>query len=489
MTSKSHGNFVDGKWKPANGGKLFSINPMDQSVVWEGRISKPKDLDLAIESADRASTKWSALSIEQRLIYLKNFVDLVERNKEEISSAISYEVGKPKWEALTEVAAVIGKLAPTIDAYQTRASELSRAAGSAQSVTKFFPHGVAVVLSPINFPIHMANGHIMPALLAGNTVIWKPSELCPKVAEMLTRLWQESGIPAGVINLVHGKAEAAQYLIKSKSINAVLFTGSRKAGLAINRALADEPWKIIALEMGGNSPLVVWDYSDIKTAIYITVQSSYITSGQRCSSARRLIIQRKNKDFLPQLSTNIKNLKVSSPEETPEPYMGPMVSIEYAERFLNAQKKLIDEGGKSIVKAEALKRNSALVSPGLIDVTNTKNRDYEEVFGPLLQVIMVDTFEEAIAEANRSVYGLAAGLVSLDKSLFEKFVRQVKAGVINWNQQLTGASSYAPFGGIKQSGNNRPSGLFAVDYSSYPVATMQVESPTLPSALPPGMYL
>jgi len=489
MISKSLGNFVDGKWKPAEGDKLFSVNPMDQSIVWEGRLSKPKDLDLAIESAYRASTNWSALTVEQRLIYLKKFIELVEKNKEEISSAISYEVGKPKWEALTEVAAVIGKLAPTVEAYQTRASELSRPAGSAQSVTKFFPHGVAVVLSPINFPIHMANGHIMPALLAGNTIIWKPSELCPKVAEMIIRLWQESGIPDGVINLVHGKAEAAQYLIKSKSINAVLFTGSRKAGLAINRALADEPWKIVALEMGGDSPLVVWDYNDIKTAIFITIQSSYITSGQRCSSARRLIIPRTNKDFLNHLTTAIKNLKVSSPEETPEPYMGPMVSIEYAEKLLIAQKKLISEGGKPIIKSEALKHKSALVSPGLIDVTNAKSRDNEEIFGPLIQMILVDTFEEAIMESNRSVYGLAAGLVSLDKSLFEKFVRQVKAGVINWNQQLTGASSYAPFGGIKQSGNNRPSGLLAVDYCSYPVATMQIENPTPPSILPPGMRL
>jgi len=489
MTKISKGNFINGKWVSAFGGQLFSMSPSDNSVIWDGRLSNERDLDSAIQASNAVLEKWSNLSIDERLVYLNRFVELVGNRKEEIADAISLEVGKPRWESVTEVDAVIGKLAPTIEAYQTRASTLTRSTGSAKSYTRFLPHGVAVVLSPINFPIHMGNGHIMPALLAGNTVIWKPSELCPMVAEMLIELWSDTGIPPGVINLVQGKSEAAQYLIRSKSINAVLFTGSRSAGLAINQALANEPWKIVALEMGGDSPLVVWDYLEMKSAVFIAIQSAYITSGQRCSAARRLIVKKNDKEFLNQLALTIKRIKVSPPNETPQPYMGPMVSALYAQRLLDAQDKLISDGAVSIVKSELLRPNSALVSPGLIDVTNIRSRDCGEIFGPLLQVITVDTFADAILEANRSSYGLAAGLISRDKRLFEIFLHQVKAGIINWNQQLTGATSYAPFGGIKESGNNRPSGSFAVDYCSYPVASLEVEEPTFPGSLPPGLSL
>jgi succinylglutamic semialdehyde dehydrogenase len=329
----------------------------------------------------------------------------------------------------------------------------------------------------------------MPALLSGNTVILKPSELSPAVAEMMVSLWQEAGLPAGALNLLQGNAEVGRQLVVSSSVDAIYFTGSLNAGLAISKTLAESPWRIAALEMGGNSPLVVWDYADLKFALYTLLYSAFITTGQRCSAARRLIIKSGNTSYIEALKKATQRLRIGHFTLDPEPFMGPMVRREHAIKLLETQKRLINNGASSIVKAELIDETSALIRPGIVDITSMNHREDEEILGPFLQVIQVGTFDEAISEANRTKYGLAAGLISQDEKKFKDFLEGVQAGIINWNQPLPGASSFAPFGGVKASGNNRPSGFFAVDYCSYPTASLESPSAIPPSKLPPGLEL
>jgi succinylglutamic semialdehyde dehydrogenase len=240
--------------------------------------------------------------------------------------------------------------------------------------------------------------------------------------------------------------------------------------------------------MGGNNPLIVWNVNDLHAAAYATVQSAYLSAGQRCSCARRLIVPASGDsgEFITRLLEMIQRIRVGQYTDIPEPFMGPVIHKRAADDLLHMQSDLQRRGGKSLVEMRRLDGDN-LLSPGLIDVTEIAERDDNEIFGPLLQLIRVHYFDEAIAEANRTAYGLAAGLLCDDRALYEKFFREIRAGVVNWNRPLTGASSQLPFGGIGNSGNHRPSGSFAADYCSYPIASLESETLTMPATLSPGL--
>ena len=378
-----------------------------------------------------------------------------------------------------------GKIPATTESFTDRRREQSRTISDATGLVRYKPHGVVAVLGPFNFPGHLPNGHIVPALLAGNTVVFKPSELAPGVAEFTVGLWQKAGLPAGVINLVQGSRPTGEALIKHPQIDGVFFTGSFATGRAINRALADHPGKILALEMGGNNPLVIYRAADLHSVAHVIIQSAYITAGQRCSCARRLILLKGQSDaIIAALMNQLSRMIVGPYTQTPEPFMGPVISASAADQILEAQQALESTGGTSILPMRRMVSSRALLTPGLIDVTNMQQRADTEIFGPLLQLIRVDDFDDAIEEANRTCYGLAAGLVSDEPQNFDRFYREVRAGIINFNRPLTGASPLLPFGGVGCSGNNRPSAYFAADYASFPVSSLHADRiPPLPEKL------
>jgi len=478
--------FMGGQWQQGRGDPFASLNPANDQTLWEGHAASDDDVEQALRLASEAHPAWSATQPSMRKDILLKFADLVENAKDELAMLITAETGKPVWESLTEVASVVGKAKASIEALDLRAAEIVRP-GATTSRTWFRSHGVVAVLSPFNFPAHMGNGHVMPALLAGNCVVLKPSEFAPAVGEYLVGLWQQSDLPRGVLSLLQGAADVGQMLVNSTSIRGIFFTGSQRAGLSIATATVARPNVIVALEMGGNSPLVVWDYSDIRAAVLTTIQSTYITSGQRCSAARRLIVRASDTEFISALCEAVSAIYVGEPTAEPAPYIGPMINADHVSKVLSAQERFIQAGALSLVPAEGLALGPAYIKPGLIDVTDMRPRSDEEVFGPLLQVIRVNDFDAAIAEANFSEYGLAAGIVTQDRRLYERFRSEVECGIVNWNQQLTGASGLAPFGGLKGSGNHRPSGFLAVDYCVQAVASMEVDTLAVPSQLPHGL--
>ncbi len=467
--------------------KFSSLNPSTGEMVWTGPSATPADIDAAIVVARAAQSSWAARPLEERAAVLRAFAQQLSEHKSALAEIISHEVGKPRWEALTEVGAMIGKIEISIAAHAQRCGEFSSSIG----ITRFKPHGVVAVLGPFNFPGHLPNGHIAPALLAGNTVVFKPSELAPAVAENVAECWKAAGLPAGVLNVVQGGRDVGARLAAHLGINALFFTGSARAGAALSELFAATPERLLALEMGGNNPLVVHRASAVRAAVALTIQSAYLTAGQRCTCARRLIVPSgaAGDAFLDALVAAIAQIRVGAPSDEPEPFMGPVISAAAATGLLAAQQKLIDKGATPLVLAQALRPGTGLLSPGLIDVTALTQRTDEEFFGPLLQVIRVPDFAAAIREANHTAFGLAAGLISDDAALYTEFRRDVRAGIINWNQQLTGASSAAPFGGVGRSGNHRPSAFFAADYCSYPVASIEVPELKMPEQLPPGLHV
>ncbi len=462
-----------------------STDPSTGAVIWSGPAADADDVDRVVVAARRAFPAWRDTPRPDREGLLHRFAAELEADLPRLANAISREVGKPPWEATAEVRTMIAKVAISIQAYGQRCAEFA----NGPAVTRFRPHGVVAVFGPFNYPGHLANGHIVPALLAGNCVVFKPSEQAPWVAEITLEAWARAAVPSGVLGLLQGARSTGEALVAHPDLDGLFLTGSSATGRAIHRASAGHPERILALEMGGNNPLFVHDVADVEAAALLVAQSAWLTAGQRCTCARRLIVVGgpASDALLARVAEVARGLRVGTPDDDPEPFMGPVISAAAAEAVLSAERELIVRGARALVPVEHLATGTGLLRPGLLDVTAVADRSDEEIFGPLLQVIRVADVDAAIVEANATAYGLAAGLVSDDAGLYERFTREVRAGIVNRNQQLTGASSAAPFGGVGLSGNHRPSAYFAVDYCSYPVASIEVAELKVPDALPPGL--
>jgi succinylglutamic semialdehyde dehydrogenase len=365
----------------------------------------------------------------------------------------------------------------SISAYAQRTGYREQEMGQARSVLSHAPHGIVVIVGPFNFPAHLPNGHIVPALIAGNCAVFKPSELTPLTGALMADCWQEAGLPGGCLNLLQGDRSAAEYILERPEVAGVFFTGSATTGIAIHQRFATRPEVILALEMGGNNPMVVLETNDAIAAARTVAVSAFISAGQRCTCTRRLIVL--GDEILPELIRMTESVQVGAPNDLPEPFLGPVITSAAASKVLNTQAELVAKGAKILVECRPTKKGIPFLKPGILDVTAVDNLPDEEVFGPLIQVTRVSDFDAAITEANRTRFGLAAGLIGGREKDFEIFRRRVRAGIINWNRPTTGASSAAPFGGVGLSGNHRPSAFYAADYCAYPVATLQGEAVSL----------
>jgi succinylglutamic semialdehyde dehydrogenase len=454
---------------------LSSIEPATGETLWTGESG---DVDAEVAAARAAWAGWAARPFAFRTETLRRFANVARGKSEPFADLIARETGKPLWEAQTEVDAVINKVDISVSAYADRTSQrrLEGAMGTRVAV-RHKPHGVLGVLGPYNFPAHLPNGHIVPALLAGNAIVFKPSEKTPAVGEFLTALYHEAGVPEDVVRCVQGGPETGKALAGHGDLDGLLFTGSARAGIALHRQFAETPHKILALEMGGNNPLVVWNTPDVQTAAAIAVQSAYMSAGQRCTAARRLIVEEGKQDALIEAIVKlIDRIIVDHPHAKPPPFMGPVIDNAAADQLQEAFLDLMGKGGRAIRRLDRPSDDLPFLTPALIDVTHVARRPDAELFGPVLQIIRVPDFDAAIAETNATNYGLAASLIGGDPALYDRFWANVRAGVVNWNKPTNGAPSTAPFGGIGLSGNHRPSAYYAADYCAYPVTSSEAET-------------
>ena len=481
---------IGSDWQPGAGQTFTKHDPVSRERLWEGRGASPDQVSAAVAAAREAFPAWARTPLAERQALVERFREVLERHREDLASAIAHETGKPLWESRTELGAMIGKVALSIRAHQERTGERERDLGDARAVLRHRPHGVLAVFGPYNFPGHLPNGHMVPALLAGNCVVFKPSEQTPLTADLTLQCWREAGLPAGVVNLIQGAAAVGQALAAEPGIDGLLFTGSARVGGLLHRQFAGQLDKILALELGGNNPLVVKDVPDQEAAVLTILQSAYLSGGQRCTCARRLIVPEGpvGDHLLDALSDAISRLRVAGPFSEPAPFYGGLVSVAAADGLLEAQAALESRGATVLARMERLEADTSLLSPALIDVTGLAVPD-EEHFGPLLKVQRYRDWDEAIALANDTRYGLAAGLVGGERDDWDDFLLRIRAGIVNWNRQTTGASGDAPFGGVGESGNHRPSAYYAADYCAYPVASMESEDLHLPDQLPPGVSL
>ncbi|WP_322102031.1 succinylglutamate-semialdehyde dehydrogenase [Paraburkholderia sp. J41] len=482
--------FIDGQWSAASGAAFASRNPGTGETVWSGHAASPADVDRAVAAARRAFVAWSQTPLAARCEIVRRFAALVTGRKETLAQAIGRETGKPLWEARTEAASMAAKVAISIAAYEERTGEKRTPMPDGVAVLRHRPHGVVAVFGPYNFPGHLPNGHIVPALIAGNAVVFKPSELAPEVARVTVELWREAGLPAGVLNLVQGERDTGVALANHRQIDGLFFTGSSDTGTLLHRQFGGRPEIVLALEMGGNNPLVVAEVADLDAAVHHAIQSAFLSAGQRCTCARRILVPAGDfgERFLARFAEVAARIAVGQYDADPQPFMGAVISARAAARLVRAQAQLLERGARALLPMTQRDPALGFVSPAILDVTGVADLPDEEYFGPLAQVISYAGFDDAVAQANNTAYGLSAGLLADDEALWQRFAREIRAGIVNWNRPTNGASSGAPFGGTGRSGNQRPGAYYAADYCAYPMASVESAQLQMPASLSPGLH-
>ena len=481
--------YINGRFDPLEGSELISTDPArPDHVVWQG-TQQPEHLDEAIAAARAALPAWSARPIQERADVLQRWREAVIDNTERLAGVITDEMGKTLAESRMEAKAVADKVTITLDEIslsRVREYEVPVSATRAGHC-RYKPYGVMAVLGPFNFPAHLPNGHFVPALLLGNTVVFKPSKRTPAVGQVLAEIMHEIGIPPGVFNMVHGARGVAARLVSHDGIDGILFTGSWPVGRNILEANLDRPGRIMALEMGGNNPAVVMDDCNLKQAVVECVRASFATTGQRCTCTRRVIVQRGIADRYIAAFCQVASTLVIGPGRSEEPvFMGPVVSEDAVNEVLEFQAGLAKAGGRVLIEATAVERPGHFVTPGVVEVERFSIDTDCEVFGPLAQITRVSDLDEAIEQSNASRFGLAASIFTNDDDAYERYFAASNAGCINRNTGTAGASSKLPFGGLGHSGNRRPAAAFSVDYCAYPVANMVEGAADV--AVPVGMH-
>ena len=463
--------------------EFHSLSPIDDSVVWAGRESTTDEVNQVMSRAATAGRDFEDLPLQQRITIVQNYAKYLTDNRNQISDLISREVGKLPWDANGEVGASIAKAELSIRALTERRSERVADPGPPKRVVRYRPLGVTLVLGPFNFPLHLPGGQIIPALLSGNAVVMKPSEQATAVAQWMADAWKAAGLPDDVLQLIFGRVSPASAAIDSPHLGGVFLTGGRAAGQAIHRQLAGRYDVLLALELGGNNPIVVCGELPAEEVARVVSFSAFISAGQRCTCARRAIFVRgpQTDAQIRRLTEKTRQLCVGLPGDTPSPQMGPLIDVRAAEKLETTYQKLIELGCQSIVPFETDSRRANLVRPCIVEAKNLESESQNELgqtewFGPLLVIEVVDSMRQAFERAADTSYGLSAALLGGDQALFETFVRKVGAGVVNWNAPTTGAAGALPFGGLGDSGNHRPAGFHAIDFCNDPIASLESEA-------------
>lgn len=475
------GDYINGAFTvPARPDLEWTIqSPSDTN----DHVIKPKasngNVDEACKAARAAYREWSRWPMEKRKEIILNLKKVFVAHAEELAILIARETGKPLWETKTEVAALTGKIDITLEHSIKRVANehIPNALPNIEGIVRFKSRGVMAVIGPFNFPAHLPNGHIIPALIMGNTIVYKPSEKTVATAQLYAQCFHEAGFPAGVFNMVNGQVEVGKRLTQSEKIDGVLFTGSYEVGLKIKQDTLEHYWKILALEMGGKNSTVIWDDADLEKATYETLIGAFLSTGQRCACTSKVIVHRKIRDrFLENFHENAK--KVSIGHWSQPVFMGPLISQDSMEKYLRFQDIAKREGAEPVMRGKSLTLETPgyYVTPSVYVVDKPDpNSMYQksEIFGPNVAVYTVDDFDSAMNIVNMSGYGLVGALFTKNRELYEQALHDMRVGLLNWNRTTNGASSRLPFGGMGKSGNDRPSANFAVDYCAVPVASLE----------------
>ena len=455
-------HYVDGAWVASTGPRHMVINPSTEEPLAEVQLASRADVDGAVAAARRALDGWSSLSAAERGKFVAALRDALMVRLTDIASLIADEVGSPlQFATLAQAAAPIA----VADNYVTLAEQFEVETASGTTLVRREPVGVAAAITPWNYPLHQIICKLAPALVAGCTMVWKPTEVAPLTGFLLTEILDEIGLPPGVFNLLPGTGpEVGEALASHPDVDLVSFTGSTRAGTRV-AALAAANVTRVALELGGKSALVVLDDADLDAAVQTGVSACYMNTGQTCAAWTRLVVPRDRADEATQLAKAVAESMKLGPAKADGTVLGPLVSALQRDRVREHIGRAIDDGATLVT-------GGAEPPPGLdtgyfvqptvfSDVVPEMAIAQEEVFGPVLAVMAHDGDEHAVEVANATRYGLHGGVYSADHDRALAVARGMRTGTVDINGIKPNIAG--PFGGFKQSGIGRELGAFGLD--------------------------
>lgn len=489
------GDFIDGRFiiPDRADGEFKDVSPADLKDEVMHLEYRYDHVHMATRAAKKAFLGWARLPQEKRFEYIRRLKEIYISHADQIAETIARETGKPLWDCQGEAKSMVNKIDITLD-HSMKLVQDERVENALPGVDGFIrhkPRGVMAVLGPFNFPGHLPNGHIIPALATGNTIVFKPSELTPAMGQLMAQMFEKAEFPKGVFNLVQGVAETGKRLVSDEDVDAILFTGSYETGLKIKQATLEHHWKLLALEMGGKNASIIWDDADMNKAIYETIVASFVSAGQRCSCTSRIILHKKIADqFIEKFYDTAKKLSIGHWKDNP--FMGPLINSDAVEKYIRFQEIAQREGAERLMRGKVLDiegRPGYYVTPSICLVREFRPESVyqkSEIFGPNVAIYQVDDFDEALRINDSTGFGLVTSIFSKNRDLYEETRLRSRVGLVNWNRTTNGASSRLPFGGLGKSGNDRPTAHYAVYYTTVPVASLEDTKPFDPKSSMPG---
>ncbi|HEU4614487.1 MAG TPA: aldehyde dehydrogenase family protein, partial [Kofleriaceae bacterium] len=467
------GNYVGGAFVAPSGTALVSRNPAaDGAVVFETGFTAGAVNDAAVAAA-AAQPAWTSLTTAERAAYLERFKAELAARGEALADAIVLETGKLRGEAKAEVQTLLNRFDLVKNAM---AADLNAGTVAPGEMLRYQPLGVVGVIGPFNFPLHLCHAHVIPALLAGNTVVIKPSDITPLCGQRYAEAAHAAGLPAGVFNVVVGDGTVGAAMVAATQLRGLCFTGSWAVGRRILEAGLDRPELLVALEMGGKNACVVLEDCSLRQAVHEVVLGGYLSAGQRCTGTERVLVHRKIADrFIPALAECVRQLRFGHPDDA-SVFAGPVATHGALAKVEAAIATARKAGAEPLVPGEKLPggyyRTASLHRlpdgvhhvPGYTDL---------EVFGPDLCVEVIDSDDEAIAVIDSSPYGFVNAVFTGSRERFEQFATRTKSGMLNRNRSTNLASPRLPFGGVGHSGNYRPAGAWAHRNVTVPLAMLE----------------
>jgi aminomuconate-semialdehyde/2-hydroxymuconate-6-semialdehyde dehydrogenase len=464
-------NYINGQLSsPQSGNYLDNYNPAEGKIYSQLPDSNEHDVNLAVQAAQSAFVGWSAMPIAQRAAILQKIADLIDRDMDKLALAESIDQGKPvKLAKAVDIPRASANLRFFATASMHFSSESHLMEGEAINYTTRTPIGVVGCISPWNLPLYLFTWKIAPALAAGCTVIAKPSELTPMTAFLFSQLCIEAGLPAGVLNIVHGLGnKVGQAIVEHPNITAISFTGGTVTGKTI-AATAAPMFKKLSLELGGKNPNIIFADCDFEEAVTTSIHSSFSNQGEICLCGSRILVERSLYErFVTELVKRTKELIVGDPLED-KTRIGALVSEAHMKKVLSYIELAKQEGGKILCGGEQVKISGrceagCFVAPTVITGLDQNCRtNQEEIFGPVVTIMPFDKDEEAIAFANSTAYGLSATIWTENLKRAHRVAHQLKSGIIWINCWLL-RDLRTPFGGMKQSGIGREGGWEAMKF-------------------------
>ncbi|MBE2254451.1 MAG: aldehyde dehydrogenase family protein [Myxococcus sp.] len=487
-------DFINGRFvEPVTADGVIELrSPADQADVVGRHAWALSHVDDAVMAARAAFPSWRRLGQPARAALLRAYQAQLKAHADALARCIAREIGKPLWEAKTEVGAMVSKVDVSLGEGAAFVKDVTIA--DLPGEIRHRPHGVAAVIGPFNFPGHLPNGQLVPALLTGNTVVFKPSDKGPGTAALMAKCFEAAGFPAGVFNLVQGAVPTAEKLVSHPGIDALLFTGSVPVGQRIVAANAHRPGLLVALELGGKNATVVLDDCDLERTVRELAFSGFATAGQRCTATSRVVVTRGIAPRLIEgLAAAARSVVVGHVFDEGV-FMGPVISEQTRAQLLAAQQKAVAAGFEPVVPGGAVEvpgRRGFYVRPAVHvargGVVRAAGYTDTELFAPDLAVITVDSLEQAVEVANETEFGLSAAVFTEAAAAFERCADELRVGVLHWNRSSAGASGRLPFGGIRASGNHRPAGIVMGQACTYPLAVLLPQQAGAPLPTWPGL--